>query len=201
MLRRVIPNVILLRYQLQDGFSDDVINAISDLRRPPKIIVLLPAGAASSIEARQLALGADCVLRDPVRAEVLLAYLEKYLRVTPTVQPSPAADVIRFSDATLHPLTRMLQFRDRRVVLTPREARLVELLVGSKGEVVSYETLYKEILGHRFRGDTSNMRVLLSKLAVSTRKVGIDLRTLVSVIPKSGYLCRAQPGGSSRKRL
>lgn len=201
MLRRVIPRIILLRYQLQDGFSDDVINAVSNLRRadPPKIIVLLPAGASSSIEARQLTLGADCVLRDPIRSEVLLAYLEKFIRATPMVHPSPPPQVLPFSAATLHPLTRTLQHRERRVVLTPREAKLVELLAGSEGEVVSYETLYNEILGCRFRGDTSNMRVLLAKLAASARKVGIDLRTFVNVIPKSGYLCQAKTGSSPRK--
>ena len=183
---------MLVRYQLQDGCSDDVISALAGLKRapPPKIIVLLSAGVSSAIEARQLMLGADCVQRDPIRCDVLVAYLEKYIKSAQAMPPSHSAGVLRFSAATLHPLTRTLQHDDRSVVLTPREALLLELLVGAESEVVSYETLYNEILGRRFRGDTSNMRVLLAKLGLSARRVGLTLRSCVDVIPKTGYRYR-----------
>jgi DNA-binding winged helix-turn-helix (wHTH) protein len=75
-------------------------------------------------------------------------------------------------------------------VITPREALLLELLIRAEPEVVSYETLYNEILGRKFRGDTSNMRVLLAKLSISARAVGITLRSHINVIPKTGYRYR-----------
>src|SRR5688500_2367912 len=83
IIGRLPLSVTLVRYQLSDGYSDDIISSLSlaNGSQPARVIVLLPAGTSSSIEARQLALGADCVLRDPVRSEVLLAYVAKYIRV------------------------------------------------------------------------------------------------------------------------
>src|SRR5687767_13519390 len=81
-VRRVPLRVVLVRYQLQDGFADDVIAEVAEpgLSFSPKIIVLLSGGIPSSIEARLLEMGADCVQRDPVRSDVLLAYVQKYIR-------------------------------------------------------------------------------------------------------------------------
>lgn len=191
-IQRVSPNVVVTRHKLEDGYSDDVIAALSALQVPlvAKIVVLAGAGMASAVEGRQVAIGADCVLRDPVRMEVLVAYLRKYL----TASVAVAADTGRRSDqnlafagGTLNTLERTLQHRGRTVLLTPREVALVELLARSAGDVVTYDALYSEILDRQFRGDTSNMRVLLGKLSASVGSIGISFRDWVDVIPKTGY--------------
>jgi DNA-binding response OmpR family regulator len=187
--------VAIVRYQLEDGFSDDVITTLaeSDIARPTKIIVLIGAGTPASIEARQLNLGADCVQRDPVRSEVLLAYIDKYVRTAAKTRTAPRPKRINFSGAMLDPLDRSLEHRGKTVRLTPREVTLIELLSGSTDHVVTYELLYNEILGRQFRGDTSNMRVLLAKLSMSARQIGVTLRHCVDVIPKTGYRYRLRP--------
>ena len=185
---RVAPKVTLVRYQLEDGYSDDVIaEAARACRASGRTVVLLPATAASSIEARQVVIGADCVQRDPVRSDVLIAYIEKYLRPAIPLHPLIRALKLDFAGASFDPIDRLLTNRNRSVTLTPKESRLIELLVESANTVVTYETLYSDILGRRFRGDTSNMRVLLGKLAGSLRLAGVRLRDCVEVIPKSGY--------------
>jgi DNA-binding response OmpR family regulator len=186
---RVALRVALLRYQLDDGFSDDIIRTLpeANIGARAKIIVLLPAGTPSSIEARQIALGADCVQRDPIRSEVLLAYIDKYIRLSSSRRGAAQAKPILFSGAALNRSDRSLRHGGRTVRLTPREVNLIELLSTSVNEVVTYELLYNEILGRRFRGDTSNMRVLLAKLSTSIRKIGVTLRHCVDVIPKTGY--------------
>jgi DNA-binding winged helix-turn-helix (wHTH) protein len=68
---------------------------------------------------------------------------------------------------------------------------LVELLAHSGGELLTYECLYSDILGRSFRGDTSNMRVLLGKLTASLQPIGIGVRRWVEVIPKTGYRYKA----------
>jgi DNA-binding winged helix-turn-helix (wHTH) protein len=85
------------------------------------------------------------------------------------------------------------------VSLTPREVLLVEVLAGSKGQIVTYETLYSEVLGRRFRGDTSNMRVLLGKLGSSIRPLGLTLQHHVDVIPKTGYRYHWSNGAPVRR--
>jgi DNA-binding response OmpR family regulator len=184
--------VLLVRYQLQDGYSDDVIAASAELKRIelPKVIVLLAGGTSSTIEARQLNLGADCIQRDPIRSDVLLAYVEKYLHTRTKLRAAPSAKCICFSGAILNPLDRTLQHGSRTVLITPREVTLIELLSESIDEIVTYDSLYNEILGRRFRGDTSNMRVLLAKLTTSARQIGLSLRLAIDVIPKTGYRYR-----------
>src|SRR5262245_28371741 len=88
------PRVIVTRQKLADGYSDDVLKALTSLRRAPvaRSIVLLGAAASSDVAARQLALGADSVHRDPVRADVLLAYIAKYRELGPGgTRTSPAS--------------------------------------------------------------------------------------------------------------
>ena len=157
------------------------------------IIVIMSAGISAESEARQLNLGADCVLRDPVRSEVLLAYLEKYQsqrQAKDSLGTHRPKDLIQFAGATLHISDRRFRRGKKSITLTPREVELVEFLHSYRGEVTSYDALYEGILGRRFGGDTGNMRVLLNKLAASCRCIGITLREWVEVIPKSGYRYR-----------
>lgn len=192
MVRRQRPAVVVLRHQLVDGYSDDVFSLLarSGLTSDVKTIVLVPAGTSGRIEARQIALGADCVQRDPVRTDVLAEYLLKYVGKKPLrsryVPPTDLRSV-SFAGGSLNVADRILRHGARSTVLTPREVQLAELLIHCAGTVVTYEMLFAEILGRRFGGDTSNMRVLLGKLAVSAKRVGINLTHWLRVIPKSGY--------------
>jgi DNA-binding response OmpR family regulator len=191
-LRGETPSVALVRHKLSDGYSDDVIAALNhDTSRAnhTKVLVLASAGTPAAQEARQLALGADCVLRDPVRTDVLLEYLARFQR---RAEPRRKAARSRstsfgFAGARLHPVERRIEYAGRRANLTPREVQLAELLAESTGTVVTYTALYSEILDRRFRGETSNLRVLLGKLDASLRSIGIVLRKHVEVIPKTGY--------------
>jgi DNA-binding response OmpR family regulator len=196
MVHRIAPQIVVVRQKLDDGYSDDVIAVLANLGMLPatKVIVLAAGAIAASVEARQVSIGADCIQRDPVRIDILAAYIGKYL-ATPPASLAPVAArgvaIIAFSGASLDPLERTLQHDGRSVGLTPREVTLIELLTRSSGEIVTYETLYSEILERRFRGDTSNMRVLLGKLSASAQQVGIALREWVDVIPKTGYRYRS----------
>lgn len=184
---RLRPRAAILRRTLRDGLAEEVLAALAD--SPCRRLVLVPAGTGGAAEARLVTLGADCVLREPVRLEVLLAYLERFLR-----EPGPGAGArparLTFAGGGLDPADRTLRRGARRTTLAPREAQLAELLARSPGEVVAYESLYAEILGRRFRGDTGNLRVLLGKLHAAAARAGVDTRAWIEVIPKSGYRLR-----------
>lgn len=198
-LRRHLPRVVVTRHRLGDGFSDDILVALTakDAAFSTRSIVLLDADAPTALEVRRLALGADCVLRYPVRSEVLAAYVTKFYgpKVVRLNSPKPEVDDnVTFCGAVFLPLERKLQVADARTLLTPREVTLIEILIESPGALVTYERLYSEVLGRKFRGDTSNMRVLLGKLGNSCRVLGIQLRGYVRVFPKAGYQYDGFPG-------
>ena len=191
-VHREVPKVIIVRQRMKDGYSDDVLSALTELKLLSRIrlMVLVDAGTTAVRQARQVALGTDCVLRDPVSADLLLAYLSKYLNERRGVHSAPLARKISFAGATWRAAECRLTFEGRSVILTPREKLLLELLAHSSGEVVSYETMFDEVLGRRYQGDTSNMRVLLGRLSVSMVDLGITLRNWIEVIPKTGYRYR-----------
>ncbi len=197
-LHRHAPRVVVTRHRLGDGFSDDILAALGARKEAPapRAIVLLDADSPTALEVRQLALGADCVLRYPVRSDVLVAYVTKYYSQSLT-RPNPAVrsdtSEVTFCGAILAPLERTLQLSDERVSLTPREVTLIELLVQAPGSLVTYERLYSEVLERKFRGDTSNMRVLLGKLGNSCQALRIQLRRHVKVVPKAGYRYESSP--------
>lgn len=202
-LRRHQPRVVVMRHRLEDGYSDDVIAAFEsrEQRLTTKLIVLLDAGVPSSVEVRQVGLGADCVLRNPIRTDVLIAYIVNYLKASPPVWSSIARTgdgTIDFCGGTFAPVARTLRHGKNLISLTPREAVLIELLTQFPGTVASYERMYGEVLGRRYLGDTSNMRVLLGKLAASCRAIGMEIRSRIQVIPKTGYRYDTHDGSSAR---
>jgi DNA-binding response OmpR family regulator len=189
-LPKIRASVVLARHRLTDGYSDDLLALVASQRHKPhtRFIILVAADTPIAEEARQIALGADCVQRDPVRSDVLLEYLLKYLRESkPGRRLTPATSGFVLAGATIDPLARTLRHRKKCVRLTPREVELAERLHEFKGQLASYSTLYSEILGRQFRGDTSNLRVLLGKLVKSFKSAGLNLRPSVEVIAKSGY--------------
>lgn len=197
-LRRSRPGLVVARHRLKDGYADEIVSGLREagLYGTSRLIVLLPASASAELEARQLLLGADLVQRDPVRTEVLSEYLQKFVDASKSMRPAnaPAPDrIFKFASTLINPI-------DRKVVrgkvcrsLTPREVELADLLAQFSTQVVTYDTLYDEILGRRFGGDTSNLRVLLGKLAASMKSAGVDLRRWVEVIPKLGYRYHPSP--------
>lgn len=189
---RSLLQAVVVRQKLHEGYSDDVLRSIAEIDGPsrPRTIVLMPAGCSIAQEARQVALGADCVLRDPLRLEVLMEYLAKYRARSPLFQArsdQPHAPAYEFAGATVHRHELRLTFSGRSVQTTPRVIELVQLLHRMTGRVAPYAQVYSEVFDRRFTGDTSNCRVLLAKATADFRRLGLDLRTHIKVIPKSGY--------------
>lgn len=198
-LRRNAPRVALVRQRLADGSAAD---AMAALRATPhghetRCIVLLSADTSSANEARLIELGADCTFRDPIRPEVLLAFLDRWATRAPARSggaAAPAPGKLMLAGAALDPLRRTLKRGTSVVTITPRETELAEMLARSAGEVVTYEMLYADILGRPFDGNTTNLRVLLGKLTASLRRLDLDLTASVEVIAKVGYrVQRRQP--------
>jgi DNA-binding response OmpR family regulator len=200
LLRRIRPRVILTRHHLGVGHAEDVIAALNHAGppAPTHIVVLLDADVPAPIEARHIAVGADLVQRDPIQPEVLVEYLEKYHHASRRFRLSshrgaPLPKPVPFAGGLMYFNEHRLQFGAQTIRLSPREVTLIELLLQARGAMVTYDTLYSEILSRRFYGDTSNLRVLLGKLVRSAHRIGLPLRPWIEVIPKTGYHYRPQP--------
>lgn len=188
---RLRPRAVVVRHHLRDGTSDQLLAALGAV--PCPVFVLAPAGTTADAEARQITLGAAGVLREPVRLAVLLAHLERSESGPAPASRTAQTPTLTFAGGRLDPADHTLRHGRRAVRLAPREAQLAEILARAPGEVVSYDSLYAEILGRAFRGDTGNLRVLLGKLAATAARAGLRVRAWVEVIPKTGYRHRRTP--------
>ena len=190
LLRKAPPALVLTRLSVSDGYSDDVLSLLSRANLLPGIAVIVLAGAdcTPKQEARQLVLGADCVLRDPLRPEVLNQYVSKLLRSSrfPAVSSPPSREFM-FGGATIIPDQHLAQVRKKSAHLSPKEIELARLLAKSEGQMITYEVLYSELFGRAFPGESSNLRVLLGKLVSSFQSLRLNLRAMIEVTPKSGY--------------
>ena len=192
LVERTSPLAILTRHRLEDGYSDDVLAMRRGREGKVGTIVLAPADYPARLEARQVDLGADCILRDPVRIEVLLAFLRKFFESAPALPATPMKPTYQFAGAEVCPTERRLTRAGRSIQITPQEIALVRLLRHSARKVVTYTSIYDELFSRRFEGDTANARVLFGRTAASFAKIGVTLREHVEVIPKSGYLYRGR---------
>lgn len=194
LCERATPKVLVMRHRLKEGYSDDIFAYLEATSFPPpaRIIVLMSGDVPPHAEARQIALGADCVLRDPLRIEVLMEYLARFRRLgaqsASVKKPAPASYEI--AGVTVLPQERKIAIGSRTFRVAPQEIALVRLFAHANQEVISYPTLYSELFGRRFDGVTTNCRVLLGKVTASFRRLGVDLRNHIEVIPKSGYRYR-----------
>jgi len=197
LTERIRPRAIVVRQRLIDGYSDDIFVSLraTPAATRPRVIVLMSADRSTPAEARQIALGADCVLHDPVRMEILLEYLAKYRLPVETHAPHSSGRRVAFSVAgvDVYPQEHRIARGKRSLHVAPQEIALLRILADTPDEVVPYEILYGDLLGRRFEGDTTNCRVLLGKVSASFKRLQIDLRSFIQVIPKSGYLYSPVP--------
>ncbi len=186
------PRALVIRHRLSDGYSDDVFSFLKTTPTSvrPRIIVLMTADTSGRAEARQIELGADCVLRDPVRIEVLLEYVAKYRAIQKPLNEGAPIESPSYTIAGIEMLPhehKILHQGESRHI-APQEVALLRMFARSEGKVVTYAALYEELLNRKFAGDTTNCRVLLGKVCASFKRLGVELKTFVQVIPKSGYL-------------
>lgn len=202
-LRKMHPSIVVTRDRLPDGYSDDLFSLLGQAGFLPgtRVIVLAAADCTQKQEARQLSLGADCVLKDPVRPEVLQEYLAKFLRKKPDARLPPGnSDRFPLGGAVVEADRNQLSHGGRAVHVTPREIELARILAESPGKVVPYAFLYGELFERAFTGDTANLRVLLGKLTASFRKLGLNLREMIRVTPKTGYCYLPPPDRTSQSQ-
>jgi two-component system response regulator MprA len=105
-------------------------------------VLLLTARDAVDERVAGLDAGADDYLVKPFAPEELLARIRALLR-----RGREPAEVLAFGDLVLEVSTRSAQRGDRRLVLSGREAALLELLLRNSRQVVSRELALERVWG------------------------------------------------------
>jgi len=128
-----------------------------------------------------LDLGADDYLVKPVR----LAELAARLRALGRRHTSAAPALLRHGDLELDPARMIASRAGRRLMLTPKEFAVLELLMRAQGRLVSAEELLFRAWDENADPFTSSVRVIVSRLR---RALGDP--PLITTVAGRGYSLR-----------
>lgn len=158
-------------------------------RRPPPRILMATARDGLADRIAGLDLGADDYLVKPYALAELVARLRALLR-----RPNADADVVwQVADLTLDPATRMAARAGRPIALTTKEYAVLELLMRSRGRVVTRQYISEHAWDDNFDPLSNVIDVYIGRLR---RKIdGPGEPPLLETLRGTGYRIR-EPGGT-----
>jgi two-component system OmpR family response regulator/two-component system response regulator RstA len=183
-VRREIPDLVILDLGLpgQDGFS--VCRQLRPVYENP--ILILTARDNDGDQVLGLELGADDYVIKPVEPRVLMARIHALLRRGKHRQ-NPESRILRFGRLIVHLGARSVSIGGENVALSSNEFDLLVHLAKHAGEVLSRETLFKELYHREYDGVDRMLDVRISHLR---KKLGDDADSSerIKTIWGQGYL-------------
>jgi DNA-binding response OmpR family regulator len=181
VLRTTIYAGLILDLGLPDGDGLALLREIRHLGNPIPVIVLTARGGLHD-RVQGLRSGADDYLVKPFALEELIARLEAQLRRPGHLLGSS----LRIANLEFDTINRQASIDDLPQVLSARETAVLELLMRSKGRVVSKQQVEDHIFGHSGEVASNAIEVYVHRLRkqLSERGARVQVHTIRGV----GYL-------------
>jgi len=159
------PDLVLLDVVMSgmDGWQTcQRIREISDV----PIIMLTGKQQGAEDIVRGLDYGADEYLFKPVENRELVARVRAVLRRTELPSPAEAKREVTYADDLLSVdiAERRVMVNGERVKLTPREFRLLALLIERAGHILTHNQLLERVWGWEYTNDLDYVRIYISHL-------------------------------------
>ena len=151
---------MLLDLGLPDLDGREVLRMIRAVSKVP-IIVATARGTEAEI-VRSLNAGADDYVVKPFGMAELLARAHDAMRRH--VRVSTGEPIVKVGPLSIDLAARIVTIDGARVMLTPKEYRLLQLLAQHAGNVVTHQFLLKEVWGSPHLHDTHYLRIFVRKL-------------------------------------
>jgi DNA-binding response OmpR family regulator len=149
-------------------------------------VLMLTARDAPSDVVRGLDSGADDYLTKPFSIDVLLARLRSVSRRGEIARPA----CLEISDVKLDPASHRVTRGKTVLNLTPREYKLLELLMRNRGRAISRDTILDSVWGPASEVTENTLEVFLRLLRT---KVDFREPKLIHTVRGFGYMMR-EPG-------
>jgi DNA-binding response OmpR family regulator len=187
------PDLVLLDVMMpkMDGFT--VCHRVREFSAVP--IIIITARGQDQDKVRGLDLGADDYLTKPFSVDELLARVRAVLRRAQFIT-NEHSHALR-TNSTIGELTidfaqHLVTMKDKEVVLTPTEYRIISYLAQNVGRVVTQDLLLEHVWGSEYVGEGHMLQVNINRLR---RKIEPDATHPCYIMTKVGigYLLAAHP--------
>ncbi len=156
------PELVLLDLGLPDGDGTDLARRLREWTAVP--IIVISARGREDDKVLALDAGADDYLTKPFGVNELLARMRVALRHARRTNATSSPSVITSGSLSLDLARREVRVSDRVVHLTPIEYRLLALLAGSAGKVLTHRHILKEVWGPSHANQNHYVRVHMAEL-------------------------------------
>ena len=154
------PDVVILDLGLPDGNGIDFIRDFRAWSRVP--IIVLSARTAEVDKIQALDAGADDYLTKPFGVGELLARVRAARRRT--TSGADASVPFRIGDVEVDLVNRTVRKRDVPLHLTPIEFRMLALLIGNAGRVLTHRQILRDVWGPAYVEHEHYVRVHMGHL-------------------------------------
>ena len=188
-IRAAAPDLVIMDISLPyfNGF-----HWLSELRKHSKVPVIFLTSSGDDMNlVMAMNLGADDFLAKPIELPVLLAKIQGMLRRTYQYQQTDTN--LNHGEFTLVPTDNQLRSPTQVIDLTPAETKLLSLLCGADGEVVTREAMIEKLWeGDEFI-DRNALAVNMNRLRKKVAPVGLN--QLIETVKGKGYRLANKEGG------
>ncbi|KMO47204.1 response regulator transcription factor [Lacticaseibacillus rhamnosus] len=188
-IRAAAPDLVIMDISLPyfNGF-----HWLSELRKHSKVPVIFLTSSGDDMNlVMAMNLGADDFLAKPIELPVLLAKIQGMLRRTYQYQQTDTN--LNHGEFTLIPTDNQLRSPTQVIDLTPTETKLLSLLFGADGEVVTREAMIEKLWeGDEFI-DRNALAVNMNRLRKKVAPVGLN--QLIETVKGKGYRLANKEGG------
>jgi two-component system KDP operon response regulator KdpE len=154
------PDLVVLDLGLPDREGFDVLAAIREWSQMP--VLVLSVRARETEKVRAFELGADDYVVKPFGMAELLARIGAALRRR--TQNQPLQPVFQAGGLEVDLGRRIVRVENVEVRLSPKQYRLLQVLVVNAGKVVTHRQLLSEVWGAAHVDDIQYLRVFVRKL-------------------------------------
>jgi two-component system KDP operon response regulator KdpE len=178
------PDVVILDLGLPDMEGIAVLRSLREWSKSP--VIVLTARGHEAEKVTVLDAGADDYVTKPFGANELIARIRVALRHSSRGEAGQQEPVFRSGDLRVDQANRRVFVRESEVHLTPIEYRLLSVLIGQAGKVLTHQYLLKEVWGPGHSQETHYLRVHMAQLRRKIERSSADPRHLLTE-PGVGY--------------
>ncbi len=173
------PDLILLDIMLPDMDGTEILKRLKESANTSSIPVIMATAKGMEYDKVQsLDMGADDYIVKPFGMMEMVSRIKAVLR---RCQPTNKSKLLHYGSLTLDPQEHIVTMSGKELSLTFKEFNLLHLFLENVGKVIQRETLFYDVWGESFMGESRTLDVHVRMLRHKLGSYGDNLKTVRNV--------------------